>query len=71
MNTLRRATGLCCLSTIVGFLFVLSAPPYLVVQQTLTLADVEEGLPEITDDEPLAESFSAVRAAEYLNRSAP
>ncbi len=38
--------------------------------QPLTLADVEEGLPEITGDEPLADSFSALKAAEYLDRSA-
>lgn len=55
---------------VVWLVFILSAPTSLVAQQTLTLADVEEGLPEISDDEPLAESFSAVRAAEYLDRSA-
>lgn len=67
MHKSLRGMGLCCLSLIVWFLFVLSAPTFLVAQQTLTLADVEEGLPQITGDEPLAESFSAVQAAEYLD----
>jgi squalene-hopene/tetraprenyl-beta-curcumene cyclase len=36
----------------------------------ITLADVAEGLPDITADEPPAASFSARKAAEYLDRSA-
>src|SRR6187399_1748247 len=39
-------------------------------QQVITLADVAEGLPTIRADEPLAAEFSALKAAEYLDRSA-
>lgn len=39
-------------------------------QEPITLADVEEGLPEISAKEPLAAEFSAKKAAEYLDRSA-
>ena len=39
-------------------------------QQPITLEDVEEGLPEITADEPIAVDYSAKRAAQYLDRSA-
>jgi squalene-hopene/tetraprenyl-beta-curcumene cyclase len=36
----------------------------------ITLDDVEKGLPEISADEPLAQAFSAEKAAEYLDRAA-
>ncbi len=53
------------------FVFSLLAYPTLVAaQEPITLADVEEGLPEISADEPLAAEFSAMKAAEYLDRSA-
>ena len=39
-------------------------------QQPITLDDVDEGLPLITSDEPLAGEFSAKQAALYLDRSA-
>lgn len=45
-------------------------PPIANAQQPITLDDVEEGLPEITADEPMAAEFSASKAAEYLDRSA-
>ena len=43
--------------------FAAAAPP-------VRLADVQEGLPIITSDEPLASSFSAENAAAYLDRAA-
>jgi squalene-hopene/tetraprenyl-beta-curcumene cyclase len=39
-------------------------------QHVIRLADVAEGLPTIRADEPLASEFSALKAAEYLDRSA-
>jgi squalene-hopene/tetraprenyl-beta-curcumene cyclase len=39
-------------------------------QQSITLNDVEEGLPQIRADEPLAGAFSAEKAALYLDLSA-
>ncbi|MCA9159137.1 MAG: squalene--hopene cyclase [Planctomycetales bacterium] len=71
MQKIRRDTCMCCLSVIVFCLLELVASPSnLVAQVPLTLADVEQGLPEIASDEPLADSFSALQAAEYLDRSA-
>ena len=53
------------------FLLLGAAMPAVVAaQQSITLNDVEEGLPDITADEPLAVEFSAKKAAEYLDRSA-
>lgn len=51
-------------------LLVAAAPTIVVAQQPITLNDVEEGLPDITADEPLAAEFSAQKAAQYLDRSA-
>ncbi len=70
MTKLRHSTGLSSLSAVFCCLFVLVSLEPLLAQQPLTLADVEEGLPEITNDEPIADSFSALKAAEYLDRSA-
>src|SRR3954469_25664353 len=39
-------------------------------EQPLTLNDVEEGLPQIKGDEPIAGIFSPEKAALYLDRSA-
>ena len=39
-------------------------------EQPITLAEVPEGLPEISADEPLSAGFSVKKAAEYLDRSA-
>lgn len=47
-----------------------SSPALVVAQQIITLGDVEEGLPEISADEAIADQFSAEKAAEYLDRSA-
>lgn len=44
--------------------------PFAHAQEPLTLADVAEGLPQISAAEPLAARFSALKAAEYLDRSA-
>jgi squalene-hopene/tetraprenyl-beta-curcumene cyclase len=54
------------------FAFILAAvaPSFAFAEPPITLADVEEGLPEIMADEPLAAEFSARKAAEYLDRSA-
>ncbi|HQX54259.1 MAG TPA: squalene--hopene cyclase [Planctomycetaceae bacterium] len=46
------------------------APAFVGAQQTITLHDVEEGLPDIVADEPFAEKYSAQKAAQYLDRSA-
>lgn len=46
------------------------APNFVIAQQRITLNDVEEGLPEITANEPFAARFSAEKAAQYLDRSA-
>lgn len=46
------------------------APSFVSAQQIITLAEVPEGLPTIRSDEPLAAEFSALKAAEYLDRSA-
>lgn len=70
MHKLRSTIGSCCLPLVVCCLFELASLTTLVAQQPLTLADVEEGLPEISSDERLAESFSALKAAEYLDRAA-
>ncbi|MEO8494130.1 MAG: squalene--hopene cyclase [Planctomycetota bacterium] len=51
-------------------LFNAVAPPIAAAQQPITLDDVEEGLPDITADEPLAAEYSAEKAAQYLDRSA-
>ena len=51
-------------------LFVATSPTFVLAQQPITLDDVEEGLPDITSDEPFASEFSAVKAAQYLDRSA-
>jgi len=51
-------------------LLTVSAPRAGSAQQPITLADVPEGLPIIQADEPLAASFSAAKAAEYLDRAA-
>lgn len=51
-------------------LFVVTSPAFVLAQQPITLDDVEEGLPDITSDEPFASEFSAVKAAQYLDRSA-
>lgn len=47
-----------------------TTPALAMAQQPITLDDVDEGLPDITAEEPLAGSFSAAKAAEYLDRSA-
>ena len=47
-----------------------SMPALAAAQQTITLDDVEEGLPQLSADEPFAAEFSAAKAAEYLDRSA-
>ncbi len=39
-------------------------------QQVITLKDVPKGLPEISADEPMAVEFSAIKAAQYLDRAA-
>jgi len=46
------------------------APAFVGAQQLITLNDVEEGLPDIVADEPLAAQFPAQKAAQYLARSA-
>lgn len=51
-------------------LLVATSPAFVFAQQPITLADVEEGLPDITPDEPFASEFSVVKAAQYLDRSA-
>ncbi len=52
-------------------LFAILQPTLGLAQQTpLTLQDVAEGLPVISADEPVATEFSAVQAAQYLDRSA-
>jgi len=67
------------MSTILrAFLLVLATAPvvlafttsFVVAQQPITLDDVEEGLPDISADEPFAAEFSAAKAAHYLDRSA-
>ncbi len=59
-----------CLAVVGLILLLCGESSRVVAQQPFTLADVEEGLPEISADEPLAEHFSAMQAAEYLDRSA-
>ena len=39
-------------------------------QQVIALKDVPDGLPVISEDEPMADEFSAEKAAQYLDRSA-
>lgn len=51
-------------------LLVAIAPASVIAQQPITLDDVEEGLPEISAEEPYADEFSAEHAAQYLDRSA-
>jgi squalene-hopene/tetraprenyl-beta-curcumene cyclase len=51
-------------------LLIATTPTFVAAQQLITLNDVEEGLPAITADEPIATDFSAERAAQYLDRSA-
>lgn len=53
-----------------ALLFVGTIPVLVTAQEPITLDDVEEGLPEISSDEPYAAEFSAVKAAQYLDRSA-
>jgi squalene-hopene/tetraprenyl-beta-curcumene cyclase len=55
----------CIIMLIVG-----TIPVFVVAQEPITLDDVEEGLPEISADEPYAAEFSTVKAAQYLDRSA-
>ncbi len=55
--------------TLLLFLGV-TATTMVAAREPITLNDVEEGLPEITADEPMAAEFSAERAAQYLDRSA-
>jgi squalene-hopene/tetraprenyl-beta-curcumene cyclase len=63
MNTLRMLSFSVALLTGWG-------PTFVAAQQIITLADVPEGLPTIRADEPLTAEFSALKAAEYLDRSA-
>ncbi len=70
MYKFRRSAGLAFLSLGVFCFFELVSLTTVAAQQPLTLADVDEGLPDITSDEPLADSFSALQAAKYLDRSA-
>ena len=52
-------------------LLALSWPTFAAAQQQpIMLRDVPEGLPVISQDEPMAAEFSAAKAAEYLDRSA-
>lgn len=51
-------------------LLLITLPGLVLAQKPITLNDVEEGLPEISADEPFAAEFSAEKAAEYLDRSA-
>ncbi len=51
-------------------LLALASPVLATAQQPIFLKDVESGLPDITPDEPLAAEFSAMKAAQYLDRSA-
>jgi len=51
-------------------LLIATTPTFVAAQQLITLNDVEEGLPVITADEPIATEFSDERAAQYLDRSA-
>ena len=60
MTTLLRAL----------LLLTVSWPTFVAAQQPITLKDVAKGLPEISSDEPMATKFSAIKAAEYLDRSA-
>lgn len=54
-----------------GFLLLVAGVPTLATaQQPITLSDVEEGLPEIREDEPKLGHFSAEEAAKYLDRAA-
>ncbi len=63
---MRKSLVLACASVLLGAV----APAYISAQQPITLNDVEEGLPEITASEPIAAQFSALKAAQYLDRSA-
>jgi len=54
----------------VFLLLVAIASRDVAAQEPITLADVEEGLPEISAEEPIAAQFCAAKAAEYLDRSA-
>jgi squalene-hopene/tetraprenyl-beta-curcumene cyclase len=51
-------------------LLVAVAPAFVAAQQPSTLNDVQEGLPEVTADEPKAGQFSSEMAANYLDLSA-
>ena len=51
-------------------LICLATPHFVAAQQPITLDDVEEGLPNIVADEPMAVKYSAKHAAQYLDRSA-
>jgi squalene-hopene/tetraprenyl-beta-curcumene cyclase len=55
-------------TVLLSFLVAGSSP--LVAQKPITLDDVDAGLPEIRADEPQAAQFSALAAAQYLDRSA-
>ena len=61
MTTLLRAL----------LLLTVAWPTLVAAQQKppITLKDVSKGLPEISADEPMAAEFSAIKAAEYLDRS--
>lgn len=59
------------MATLQRVLLLLSiATTNVAAQQPITLDDVEEGLPEISAEEPMAAKFSAAKAAQYLDRSA-
>ncbi|MDZ4851169.1 MAG: squalene--hopene cyclase [Pirellulaceae bacterium] len=52
------------------FLLFVFARSFALSQQPITLDDVEEGLPEIHANEPIAAEYSAKKGAEYLDRAA-
>src|SRR3954468_8528343 len=64
MMKLRKLPGVALL------LAISAACSFASAQQPIRLSDVEEGLPTISANEPLAEHFSAEKAAAYLDRSA-
>jgi squalene-hopene/tetraprenyl-beta-curcumene cyclase len=59
-------------ATFSGLLLLLGCSGIVIAveRRPITLDDVEKGLPEISPDEPIAQQFSAEKAAEYLDRSA-
>ncbi len=53
------------------FVLVFSLPGFVGAQApTIFLKDVPDGLPDISESEPMADGFSAEKAAQYLDRSA-